>query len=377
MQYNDGDGQCPCRDALAFSHQKKGKPGSLRKLCEEPDCIVDRKKSKISVVNFSTWNHVFVFWTLPSSVFHISCFFSPCVVLIPCLFHVLLIISVSWNYFSWFSFINLLFGSLKNNLSFCFWTKVSKKYHWYSFYHFEKTLVFLSFINFCFWICSFMHDIQKSFCFFLCFHILCWRISGFFCLNLVISVQKKNLKKKSDSLIFSLVFLLTLFSLFCFVLCLLSLLLVFSFSTLVLFFLFPCFPLLMFASRYVFVTLSLVLPLLIPFFENTLLFILFFFFQKIPSFSFVHPFFVRLFLFHLLCCVEPFFFNRVLSNKINWLFSFGRKTTCLIPPRTYFLNFCYFFEKKSLSSFFRFFRSSLLKKLFFLNFSENSTQKWI
>ena len=32
-------GQCPCSDALASSHQKKGKPESLRKLCEEPDCM--------------------------------------------------------------------------------------------------------------------------------------------------------------------------------------------------------------------------------------------------------------------------------------------------------------------------------------------------
>ena len=53
-------------------------------------------------------------------------FFPPCVVLIPCLFHVLLIISVSWYYFSWFSFINLLFGSLKINCRFVFGQKFQK-----------------------------------------------------------------------------------------------------------------------------------------------------------------------------------------------------------------------------------------------------------
>ena len=40
----------------------------------------------------------------------ISCSFPPCVILIPCLFHVLLIISASWYYFSWFYSINLLLG---------------------------------------------------------------------------------------------------------------------------------------------------------------------------------------------------------------------------------------------------------------------------
>ena len=172
-----------------------------------------------------------------------------------------------------------------------------------------------------------MHDIQKHFAIFLCFHILFWKISGFFCLNLVISVQKNHLKKKSDSHNFSLVFLLTLFSLFCFVsLCLLSLLLVFSFSTLFLFFSLPffSFPI---SSPYVCLSLCLfTLSLLcFPFCENSLLFLFFFQKKKNLLFHFFIPFFVKLFLFHLLCCFVPFpvcfcFFNRVLSNKINWLF---------------------------------------------------------
>ena len=119
----------------------------------------------------------------------------------------------------------------------------------------------------------------------------------------------------------------------------------------------------MFASRYVYLLclLCFLCWFLFFFFENSLLFIFLLFQKKGRPFSFVHPFFVKLFLFHLLCCFAPFpvcfcFFNRVLSNKINWLFSFGRKTTCLIPPRTYFLNFCYLPPpRKSLSSFFSFF----------------------
>ena len=64
------------------------------------------------------------------------------------------------------------------------------------------------------------------------------------------------------------------------------------------------------------------LPLLIPLFFWK---ITFFLKKKKLPFSFVHPFFVKLFLFHLLCCVAPFpvcfcFFNRALSNKINWPF---------------------------------------------------------
>ena len=80
----------------------------------------------------------------------ISCFFPPCVVLIPCLFHILLIISASWYYFSWFSSINLLLGLLEK-IVVLFLDKSFKKYHWFSFcdYFWKKTLL-LSFTIFAF-----------------------------------------------------------------------------------------------------------------------------------------------------------------------------------------------------------------------------------
>ena len=126
-----------------------------------------RKSSKISVVNFSTWNHVIVFWILPSSVFHLF-FFPPWVVRIPCLFHVLLIVSASWQYYSWFSFITLLFGSLKNKLSFCFWTKVSKNII-DTLFIILQTLVFLEFHQFLL-LNLFSHAwYSKTFCYFSLF----------------------------------------------------------------------------------------------------------------------------------------------------------------------------------------------------------------
>ena len=70
------------------------------------------------------------------------------------------------------------------------------------------------------------------------------------------------------------------------------------------------------------------------------------------------------------------FFKRVLSNKINWLFSFGRKTTCVIPPRTYFLNFCFFLKKNwSFFFFFRFFSKFPFSKKNFFSISEKIPHK--
>ena len=68
-----------------------------------------------------------------------------------------------------------------------------------------------------------------------------------------------------------------------------------------------------------------------------------------------------------------FFFR---TRQIDHFFC-GRKTTCLIFPRTYFLNFCYSISdkiKKVLSSFvdFFFFSKSFFKKnLSLLNFSDS------
>ena len=81
------------------------------------------KNSKNSVVNFSRWIYVCF---LNPPFFGVSSLVFPCVVLIPCLFHVLLIISASWHYFSWFSSINLLFGSLQKKCRFVFEQRFQK-----------------------------------------------------------------------------------------------------------------------------------------------------------------------------------------------------------------------------------------------------------
>ena len=280
-----------------------------------------------------------------------------------------------------FLFINLLFGSLKNKLSFCFLDKSFKKYHWYSFYH-KKLLFFLSFINFCFWILFFMRDIQKHFAIFLCFHILFWKISGFFCLNLNIFCSKKITSKKSDSLNFSLVFLLTLFSLFCFVsLCLLSLLLVFSFSTLFLF-LFPfslsIFPLLMFASRYVYLlSLSLALPLLIPFFLKIHFYLFFFFFSFfICSSLFCKTVFVPSpLLFRPFSCLF-LFFQSCSFEQDQLTFFFWQTYHLFHPSKNLFPEFLLidsFFTRSFIV--FRFFEIPL-KNLFFFEFRTKKPTKW-
>ena len=209
--------------------------------------FLPEKNSKISVVNLIFLHEIMSLFFEPSLLrCFISCFFPPWVVLIPCLFHVVLIISASWHYFSWFSFINLLFGSLKNKLSFCCWTKVSK--------NIIDTLFIIK-KKICFsWLSSifafefvFSRMIFKNILlFFFVFTFFFEGYLGSFVLISLFLFKKKITFKKSDSLNFSLVFLLTLFSLFCFVsLCLLSLLLVFSLHAFSLFFssffLFPCF----------------------------------------------------------------------------------------------------------------------------------------
>ena len=75
-------------------------------------------------------------------------------------------------------------------------------------------------------------------------------------------------------------------------------------------------------------------------------------------------------MFRFLRCFAPFpvcflFFQSCSFEQDNWLLSLGRKTTCLIPPRTYFLNFCFFFFKRSFIVFFDFFEVPFFKKLFF------------
>ena len=237
------------------------------------------------MVNFSTWNHVFVFWTLPSSVFHLLFFSSlsrPHSLFVPCCtdnkrFLTLLFLIFFYQPSFWVS---------KKQIVVLLLDKSFKKYHWYSFYHLK--------IFFCFsWLSSifafefvFSRMIFKNILlFFFVFTFFFERYLGSFVLISLFLFKKKITFKKSDSLNFSLVFLLTLFSLFCFVsLCLLSLLLVFSLHAFSLFFssffLFPWFlslglPLAMFIY-----SLSLVLPLLIPFFLKIHFYLFFFFLQK-------------------------------------------------------------------------------------------------
>ena len=125
-------------------------------------------------------------------------------------------------------------------------------------------------------------------------------------------------------------------------------------------------------------TLSLSYASSVYYFKKTPLLI----FCKKKTCSFVHPFLQNCFcsisfvVSHLfLIC----FFNRVLSNKRNWhLFSFGRKTICLKPPRTFFLKFCHlmFLIKKIFHRFSNFFLKSLFWKICFFEFRTKNPTKW-
>ena len=148
------------------------------------------------------------------------------------------------------------------------------------------------------------------------------------------------------------------------------------------FFSLSMFPLLRFASRYVYL-LSLYCASSVDsfFFENSLLFIfLLFSKKKRPPFSFVHPFFVKLFLCHLLCCFAPFpvcfcFFQSCSFEQDKLTFFFWQKNHLFNTSKNLSSEFLLFVFLKSLSSFFfDFFEVPFFKKtFFFLNFSENST----
>ena len=238
-------------------------------------------------------------------------------------------------------------------MSFCFWTKVSKNIIDTLLIIF-KLLFFLSFIILCF---LFFHAwSSKTFAIFLCFHILFWKISCFFCRSPFVSVQKKSPRKKNVTLFifpffltFSSSFILShLCHIFMFTLLAVSLLILHAFS---LFFSLPCFS---FHVTSPSVCLSLCLFTLSLFYASSV-----YSFQKITFIYlvFFSIFFIcssllaKLFLFFLLCCFAPFshlfFFNRVLSNKRNWPFFPWQKKSYLIPPRIFFLKFCHFMFKKS------------------------------
>ena len=109
--------------------------------------VFSSKKSKFSVVNFYKWNCLFLnppFFGVWSLVF--SSLRRPLSLIC---FMFLLILSVSWHYCSWFSFINLLFGSLRK-IVVLFWTKNSKNIidSFKKWFFVEQTLVFLDFDKF-------------------------------------------------------------------------------------------------------------------------------------------------------------------------------------------------------------------------------------
>ena len=155
---------------------------------------------------------------------------------------------------------------------------------------------------------------------------------GSFVLISLFLFKKKITFKKSDSLNFSLVFLLTLFSLFCFVsLCLLSLLLVFSLHAFSLFFssffLFPCF-------------LSLGLPLAMfiyslscassvdSFFLKIHFYLFFFFFQKKKTSFFICSSFF---------CKTVFVPSPLLFRPFSCLFLFFQSCSFEQEKMTFFL----------------------------------------
>ena len=257
-----------------------------------------------------------------------------------------------------------------------FLDKNFKKYHWYSFYHFTNSCFSWVSSIFAFEFVFSCMIFKNILLFFFVFTFFFEEYLGSFVLILLF-LFKKILKKKSDSLNFSLVFLLTLFSLFWFVSlwCLLSLLLVFSFPT---FFLFFCLPFFSFhiSSPYVCLslclfTLSLVLPLLIPFFENSPLF---FFFLKKTSFFICSSLFVKLFLFHLLCCFAPFpvcfcFFQSCSFEQDKLTFFSWQKNHLFNTSKNLFPEFLLIFSKGlssfCFSNFSKFPFSKKKKKLFF------------
>ena len=114
----------------------------------------------------------------------------------------------------------------------------------------------------------------------------------------------------------------------------------------------------------------------------------FFFFEKSHWFDFSLFFqkklficsslFVSVFLFYLLCCFAPFFFNRALSNKINWFFFWQKNHLFHLSKNSFSEFLLYDVSNKSLSSFFVFLGVKYLfstKILNLLNLAENSPQK--
>ena len=74
-------------------------------------------------------------------------------------------------------------------------------------------------------------------------------------------------------------------------------------------------------------------------------------FEKKILVSFLHPFFVKLFLFYLRCCFAPFFllFFSIVFVRTRYIdsFFFGRITTCLNHHKNLFSEFLLFDVNKS------------------------------
>ena len=101
--------------------------------------------------------------TTPSSVFDLL-FFPRCVVLIPGLFHVFTDFERVMKLLFLNFYLSIFFLGLFENLSFCFWTKISKNII-DSFFNFDfwTSPYFLDFDQVLLLICFFMHDLQKHF----------------------------------------------------------------------------------------------------------------------------------------------------------------------------------------------------------------------
>ena len=231
-----------------------------------------------------------------------------------------------------------------------------------------------------------MHDLQKNLLFFYVFNLFLEKYLVSFVVVPLFLSKKITLKKKSESLYFSLFcFFFFIYSLICVISsCLLSLLLVFSFSTLFPFFSLPF-------SFHVSLSLCLPLPMFIYSLTDSLSLSLLCFFclflQKNTFIDFLlknlficSSLLAKLFLFYLLCCFAPFFsfvFSIVFfrTREIDPFF-FWQKNNLFNPSKNFseILSFDVFWRISFIV--FRFFLKSLSWKLF-LNFVQKIPQNGI
>ena len=130
-----------------------------------------------------------------------------------------------------------------------------------------------------------------------------------------------------------------------------------SFFSFFSFFLFPCFLSLCLPLAMFIYSLSCASSVEFLFLKNhiSLIFRNFFLKKKKKLFFICSSLFVSVFLFYLLCCFAPFFFNRALSNKINWFFFWQKNHLFHLSKNSFSEFLLYDVSNKSLSSFFVFF----------------------